>query len=79
MSGALTLRPLVEFEAELAALAAQGVTRASVPDVGLYVGESLEFGLVRMQALTRFAKARGLTLFIRNEHGGDVHVREVPA
>jgi hypothetical protein len=78
MSGPM-LRPLIAFELEIASLARQGHTRVSVPDLGLYAGESLDEGLRRMRALTRFAKRLKVTLFVRNEAGGDLAARPLPA
>lgn len=73
------LRPLVEFEREIAALVRDGVTEISVPDVGLYIGESVDEGMRRAVVLSDFARRRGATLFIRNEHHGDVSARALPA
>jgi hypothetical protein len=74
----MTLRPLIEFEREISALAATGVRAIAVPDRGLIIGESLTEGVRRMNVLTRFAKTLGVTLYIRNEFGDDLSARALP-
>ena len=65
------LRPLIEFQREIAALARAGERRVSVPDVGLYVGEEVSEGMRRARALTDYARERGVTLYLRNAGAGD--------
>ena len=70
------LRPLTEFEREIRDLARVGATRVSVPDLGLYVGESLEESVRRMRVLADAARAYGVTLFVRNAHPGESSAAE---
>lgn len=66
------LKPLIDFRQEIAALARQGVTRISVPDRGLIIGEEASEAVRRAMSLVAYAKTINVELFIRNEHGDDM-------
>jgi hypothetical protein len=69
------LRPLIDFEREIRELAQQGHRKLTVPDLGLYIGASVDEGVGRSRALTKYAQSVGVDLYIRNERNGDKHVR----
>jgi hypothetical protein len=71
------LKPLIDFRQEIATLARQGVTRISVPDLGLIIGEEVSDGVRRAMSLVEYAKTLNVELFIRNEYGDDMRALSV--
>jgi hypothetical protein len=71
------LKPLIDFRQEIATLARQGVTRISVPDLGLFIGEEVSDGVRRAMSLVEYAKTLNVELFIRNEYGDDMRALSV--
>jgi hypothetical protein len=69
------LRPLIDFEREIRELAQRGQRKLTVPDLGLYIGASVDEGSRRIRALMKYAESIGVDLYIRNERNGDEHVR----